>query len=146
MFKKSFLPRFLGFLLILIFISCSSRIPKIDYSSKGNYQLDRYRYEVDLTKITDDRAMVTLDCKGLNQDEVIFHFPKTIPGTYKELDYGEMIDSIISRDENGKKLPSAKISKNTFRISNAMNLSKISYWVNDSWDHPKAMSRIWPMT
>ena len=145
MFKKSFSPRFLCFLLILIFISCSSRIPKIDYSSKGNYQLDRYRYEVDLTKITDDRAMVTLRCTGLNQDEVIFHFPKTIPGTYKELDYGEMIDSIIARDENGKKLPSAKISKNTFRISNAMNLSKINYWVNDSWDHPKAMSRIWPM-
>ena len=43
-----------------------------------------------------------------------------------------MIDSIIARDENGKKLPSAKISKNTFRISNAMNLSKINYWVNDS--------------
>ncbi len=145
MFKKSFPPRFLGFLLILIFISCSSRIPKIDYFPKGSYQLDRYRYEVDLTKITDDRAMVTLRCTGLNQDEVIFHFPKTIPGTYKELDYGEMIDSIISRDENGKKLPSEKISKNTFRISNAMNLSKISYWVNDSWDHPKAMSRIWPM-
>ena len=145
MFKKSFSPRFLGFLLILIFISCSSRIPKIDYSPKGNYHLDRYKYEVDLTKITDDRAMVTLRCTGLNQDEVIFHFPKTIPGTYKELDYGEMIDSIIARDENGKKLPSAKISKNTFRISNAMNLSKINYWVNDSWDHPKAMSRIWPM-
>ena len=111
MFKKSFPPRFLGFLLILIFISCSSKIPKIDYSPKGNYQLDRYSYEVDLTKITDDRAMVTLRCMGLNQDEVIFHFPKTIPGTYKELDYGEMIDSIISRDENGKKLPSEKISK-----------------------------------
>ena len=67
--------------------------------------------------------MVTLRCTGLNQDEVIFHFPKTIPGTYKELDYGEMIDSIIARDENGKKLPSEKISKNTFRISNAMNAS-----------------------
>ena len=52
--------------------------------------------------------MVTLRCTGLNQDEVIFT-SKTIPGTYKELDYGEMIDSIIARDENGKKLPSAKI-------------------------------------
>ena len=92
MFKKSFPPRFLGFLLILIFISCSSRISKIDYSPKGNYQLDRYRYEVDLTKITDDRAMVTLRCMGLNQDEVIFHFPKTIPGTYKDLEIESISD------------------------------------------------------
>ena len=90
MFKKNFPPRFLGFLLI--FISCSSRIPKIDYSPKGNYQLDRYRYEVDLTKITDDRAMVTLRCMGLNQDEVIFHFPKTIPGTYKDLEIESISD------------------------------------------------------
>lgn len=134
-----------GLIAIILIVSCSSNIPSIEYVPTNDYHLDQYIYRVDLTKIEKDRALVSLQCKGLDQDRVIFHFPKTIPGTYKELDYGEMIDSILAMDSKGEKLPSEKISNNSFQISNAKNLSTISYWVNDSWDHPKAMSRIWPM-
>ena len=134
-----------GLIAITFIVSCSSNIPSIKYVPTNDYHLDQYIYRVDLTKIEKDRALVSLQCKGLDQDRVIFHFPKTIPGTYKELDYGEMIDSILAMDSKGEKLPSEKISNNSFQISNAKNLSTISYWVNDSWDHPKAMSRIWPM-
>jgi len=134
-----------GLIAIILIVSCSSNIPSIKYVPTNDYHLDQYIYRVDLTKIERDRALVSLQCKGLDQDRVIFHFPKTIPGTYKELDYGEMIDSILAMDSKGEKLPSEKISNNSFQISNAKNLSTISYWVNDSWDHPKAMSRIWPM-
>ena len=134
-----------GLIAIILIVSCSSNIPSIKYVPTNDYHLDQYIYRVDLTKIEKDRALVSLQCKGLDQDRVIFHFPKTIPGTYKELDYGEMIDSILAMDSKGEKLPSEKISNNSFQISNAKNLSTISYWVNDSWDHPKAMSRIWPM-
>ena len=134
-----------GLIAIILIVSCSSNIPSIKYVPTNDYHLDQYIYRVDLTRIERDRALVSLQCKGLDQDRVIFHFPKTIPGTYKELDYGEMIDSILAMDSKGEKLPSEKISNNSFQISNAKNLSTISYWVNDSWDHPKAMSRIWPM-
>ena len=134
-----------GLIAIILIVSCSSNIPSIKYVPTNDYHLDQYIYRVDLTKIEKDRALVSLQCKGLDQDRVIFHFPKTIPGTYKELDYGEMIDSILAMDNKGEKLLSEKISNNSFQISNAKNLSTISYWVNDSWDHPKAMSRIWPM-
>jgi len=137
--------RLFGLSSIFLFFSCSSNIPEINYEPSSDYALDQYSYFVDLKKIEEDRAMVSLECKGLGQDRVIFHFPKTIPGTYKELDYGEMIDSIIATDSEGKRLTSIKIGKNSFEILNAKDLSTISYWVNDTWDHPKAKTRIWPM-
>ncbi len=135
----------LFFLSLFIMTSCSSNIPKLEYVPKGDYSLDTYYYSVNLTQIKDDRALVSLSCKGLNQERVIFHFPKTIPGTYRELDYGEMIARLEARNSQGDSLPVNKIGKNYFEIANAKDLTSIQYWVDDTWDHPKAMTRIWPM-
>ena len=132
-------------ILLCILFSCSPSVPELDYDPVGEYSLELYSYSVDLTNIKDDKAMVDLDCSGLNQEKVIFHFPKTIPGTYKELDYGEMIDSISAFDSKGLILPTKKIGKNYFEISNAKDLTSINYWLDDTWDHPEAMTRIWPM-
>ena len=134
------------YIIISFFLfSCSTSVPKLDYDPVGDYSLELYSYSVDLTNIKDDKARVALDCPGLDQEKVIFHFPKTIPGTYKELDYGEMIDNISAFDSKGLKLPTTKIGKNYFEISNAKDLTSINYWLDDTWDHPKAMTRIWPM-
>jgi len=130
---------------VFIFFSCSLSKPKINYDPKGQYSLGRYIYSINLDDIVDDKVYVHLHCPGLNQQTVAYHFPKTIPGTYKELDYGEMIETIEPRDSKGNILPVEKIDKNTFVINNAIDLTSIHYWVNDSWDHPKAMTRIWPM-
>ena len=130
---------------IIILSGCSSSMPELNYTPTEQYSLDKYLYSVDLTRIENDKAYVHLHCPGINQDTVIFHFPKTIPGTYKELDYGEMIQKIEPKDEDGKLLPVEKIGKNYFEITNAKDLTTIQYWVDDTWDHPKAMTRIWPM-
>ena len=130
---------------IIILSGCSSSIPELNYTPAEQYSLDKYLYSVDLTRIKNDKAYVHLHCPGLNQDTVIFHFPKTIPGTYKELDYGEMIDSIEPKDHDGNLLSVEKIGKNIFQITGARDLTMIHYWVDDTWDHPKAMKRIWPM-
>lgn len=135
----------------LIFISgCSSSspssiLPELDYEPTGDYILDQYIYSIDLNEVENDQVYIHLHCPGLNQDTVIFHFPKTIPGTYKELDYGEMIEAINPQDSKGNVLFHEKIGKNIFKIINARDLTSIHYWINDTWDHPKAMRRIWPM-
>ena len=130
---------------IIILSGCSSSIPELNYTPTEQYSLDKYLYSVDLTRIKNDKAYVHLHCPGLNQDTVIFHFPKTIPGTYKELDYGEMIQYIEPKDSNGNLLPVEKIGKNIFIITSARDLTMIHYWVDDTWDHPKSKRRIWPM-
>ena len=133
-------------IILLLFINaCSPTIPTLDYNPKGDYKLEKYIYSVDLNEVENDRVYVHLHCPGLNQDTVIFHFPKTIPGTYKELDYGEMIESIEPKDMNGNLLPYEKIGKNIFQITQAQDLTMIHYWIDDTWDHPKSMRRIWAM-
>jgi predicted metalloprotease with PDZ domain len=117
----------------------------LEYNPNGEYQLEKYIYSVDLNEVKNDRVFVRLHCPSLNQDTVIFHFPKTIPGTYKELDYGEMIESIEPKDKDGNLLPYEKIGKNIFQITQARDLTMIHYWIDDSWDHPKSMRRIWAM-
>ena len=117
----------------------------MEYNPKGDYGLEKYIYSVDLNEVENDRVYVHLHCPGLNQDTVIFHFPKTIPGTYKELDYGEMIQSIEPKDHEGNLLPYEKIGKNIFQITQARDLTMIHYWIDDTWDHPKTMRRIWAM-
>ena len=141
--SKCFIP--LIAVSIIILSGCSSSIPELNYTPAEQYSLDKYLYSVDLTRIKNDKAYVHLHCPGLNQDTVIFHFPKTIPGTYKELDYGEMIQFIEPKDSNGNLLPVEKIGKNIFQITSARDLTMIHYWIDDTWDHPKAMKRIWPM-
>ena len=141
--SKCFIP--LIAVSIIIISGCSSSIPELNYTPAEQYSLDKYLYSVDLTRIKNDKAYVHLHCPGLNQDTVIFHFPKTIPVTYKELDYGEMIQFIEPKDSNGNLLPVEKIGKNIFKITSARDLTMIHYWIDDTWDHPKAMKRIWPM-
>ena len=130
---------------IIILSGCSSSIPELNYTPTEQYSLDEYLYSVDLTQIKNDKAYVHLHCPGLNQDTVIFHFPKTIPGTYKELDYGEMVQFIEPKDSKGNLLPVEKIGKNIFKITSARDLTMIHYWIDDTWDHPKAKKRIWSM-
>ena len=132
-------------LFLFLITACSPTIPRLEYNPKGEYALEKYIYSVDLNEVENDRVYVHLQCPGLNQDTVIFHFPKTIPGTYKELDYGEMIPGIEPRDSNGELVPVEKIGKNIFQITQAQDLTMIHYWIDDTWDHPKTMRRIWAM-
>jgi len=132
-------------LFLFLITACSPTIPTLEYNPKGEYALEKYIYSVDLNEVENDRVYVHLHCPGLNQDTVIFHFPKTIPGTYKELDYGEMIPGIEPRDSNGELVPVEKIGKNIFQITQAQDLTMIHYWIDDTWDHPKTMRRIWAM-
>ena len=137
---------FLIIIVIIIIISgCSSSIPELNYTPTEQYSLDKYSYSVDLTRVKNDRVYVHLHCPGLRQERVIFHFPKTIPGTFRELDYGEMIQEFKAKDSQGDSLPVQKIGNNIFEITQAEDLATIHYWVDDTWDHPKAKMRIWPM-
>ena len=98
-------------------------------SKKGSYQ-----YTVDLTKVTDDKLQVELTAPKITKEEIIFSFPKMVPGTYAIEDYGRFISSFHAVDKKGADLPIQKINDNEWKISHASRLSKIRYWVEDSYD------------
>jgi len=101
-----------------------------------------YRYHVDLNRVLKDRVQVILDCRDFAADVLIFRFPRAIPGTYEYSDYGRFIKKFQAYDDNGKALPVRKLDKNSYQIPAANNLTRITYWVDDTWDEAGGF---WPM-
>lgn len=93
-----------------------------------------YHYSINLNEIKSDEIEVELVCPPINANEIIFYFPKTIPGTYSELDYGRYIKNFIAIDESGNKLKVEKRNINTYLILNAKNIKTIKYKVEDTFD------------
>jgi predicted metalloprotease with PDZ domain len=105
---------------------------------------DKYRYEVNLNNVKDDKVTVTLKTPKTKNKVANFIFPKIIPGTYKISDYGRFISNLVALDQSGKSLPVKKTSDNTWRISNADKLATIRYEVDDTWD-TESGDNIYPM-
>ena len=104
-----------------------------------------YQYTLDLTKVINDRVRVVLTPPALTTKEIIFYFPKIVPGTYAIEDYGRYIQDFTATDKKGSKLPVEKIDANTWKIKNADRLNRISYWVDDTFDTQMAGPEIfWP--
>ena len=99
-------------------------------STAGNL----YRYQLDLTKVTDDKLAVELTTPKLTQKVITFYMPKIIPGTYRNADYGKFVSDIVASDAKGKALPVKKTSDNSWEISSADKLAKITYKVEDIFD------------
>jgi predicted metalloprotease with PDZ domain len=89
---------------------------------------------IDLNNVKDDKVPVTIYAPALTADKVTFHIPKTVPGTYSEDNYGRYLDDVKAFDKNGKALAVTKDGDNSWNISGAKKLAKVTYLVNDTFD------------
>ena len=92
---------------------------------------------IDLNVVKDDKLMVTVSPPAITSNEIVYHMPKTVPGTYSADDYGKHVDDFKAFDKNGKELKTSKTDVNSWTISDAKTLSKVTYWVNDTFDTEK---------
>ena len=92
---------------------------------------------INLNEVKDDKVMVTLSPPKISLDEISFHIPKTVPGTYSTDNYGKYIDDLKAYDAKGNLLTVKKTDENSWSITNAKTLNKITYWVNDTFDTEK---------
>ncbi|MEZ4809563.1 MAG: peptidase M61 [Allomuricauda sp.] len=90
--------------------------------------------QLDLVHIQEDKVSVTIDPGRFVQDTVIYRLPRVVQGTYSVSDFGKYIDNLKALDYQGNPLDVKKLDTNTWRISNAKNLDKVSYLVNDTFD------------
>lgn len=93
-----------------------------------------YVYTVDITKVVKDRVYVELLPPAITSDEIVFYFPKIVPGTYDIADYGRYVTEFTATDKKGKKLEVEKVDDNTWKIKGATKLARISYWIDDTID------------
>ena len=89
---------------------------------------------LDLINVENDKVMVTVDPGKFTDNNTTFYIPKTVPGTYSVDNYGKFIEDLKAFDYNGKELQVSQKDNNMWVFSNAIELDKITYWVNDSFD------------
>ncbi|CAL2086259.1 putative metalloprotease with PDZ domain [Tenacibaculum sp. 190524A05c] len=92
---------------------------------------------VDLTKVENDKVPVTINPGRFRTEKVVYRLPRVVQGTYSVSDFGKYIDTFQALDYDGNPLQVTKVDTNTWEISNAVNLDKVTYLVNDTFDQEK---------
>ena len=95
---------------------------------------EEIKVAIDLNLVKDDKVMVTITPPAIKTSEIVFHIPKTVPGTYSADNYGKLIDDLKAFDKKGNELTTTKTDDNSWKINNSTSLDKITYWVNDTYD------------
>jgi predicted metalloprotease with PDZ domain len=93
-----------------------------------------YRYYVDLTRVVNDRVSVTLIPPDLSQNEIEFMFPAMVPGTYEVYNFGRFISNFRATGKNGAEIRVTRVNVNTYRLSPADQIEKITYEADDTFD------------
>ncbi|MCS7077616.1 MAG: hypothetical protein NZ455_12945 [Bacteroidia bacterium] len=101
-----------------------------------------YKYIINLSQVKEDKVKVELQCPTITQNQIWYHFPMTVPGTYATLDYGRYIQNFTALDKNNKPLPVKKRGNNSYFIQKADQLQTIHYLVNDTWDADTKKNKI----
>jgi len=96
-----------------------------------------YHYNINLNKVEEDQLVVELITPAIKKTEIEFHFPKIIPGTYRTSDYGKFISDVKAFDKSNKSLAVKQTGTNTWKVSNATALHRMTYKVEDTWDTKK---------
>lgn len=97
---------------------------------------NKYRYTADLANINNDKVEIKLLVPTIKEITVIFSFPKVIPGSYSEKNFGKFIEDFTATTKDGKKLAVNKINENQYQINESDQLYALAYKVNDTWDMP----------
>ncbi|MEO1449621.1 MAG: peptidase M61, partial [Bacteroidota bacterium] len=93
-----------------------------------------YQYALDLNQVEKDRLWVEVVLPPQREESVLFHFPRTIPGTYSRQDYGRYISKLEALDAEGNPLPVKKKGKNSYLLQDARQTKKLRYRVSDTFD------------
>ena len=95
-----------------------------------------YQYAVNLSETIND--MITVDLivpiAANQENNVIFHMPATIPGTYEIYNFGQFVQDLRAFDKKNKPLKVVRKDENTWQIEGDKKLYKITYKVEDTWD------------
>jgi len=123
-------PYLITFLAYILFVSCSSTKTTIN-DLAVNLPIETI---LDLTKVIDDKVPVTINPGRFTKDKVIYRLPKVIPGDYGVSNFGSFVENFIAYDYSGNEMTVEKTNSNSWVIENAVQLDKITYFVNDTYD------------
>lgn len=94
------------------------------------------KFYLDLTDRSSDVFNVTLFPEKLSDENYIYQFASIAPGTYQRMDLGRFVKSFKAYDENENEIETKRESLNQWSISDPVNVKKIVYEIEDTWDTP----------
>ena len=127
-----------SFIAILsIFIAGCSSLRNVPVSNQINAKID-------LINVQDDKVSIEIAPPKIEDETIVFYIPQIVPGTYEYSNFGLFVEDLKAFDANGNPLSTRAIDNNSWKISNAKKLAKVTYWVNDTFDGPNG-EKIYPM-
>jgi len=99
-----------------------------------NAQNDKYQFHLDINMISNDLIQIELNTPNIKSDKIVYNMPKIVPGTYSIYDFGQYVMDFEAFDKDGRPLSVSRLDENRWEIENATTLTKVSYWVEDTWD------------
>lgn len=81
----------------------------------------------------------------LTDENKIFQFASTAPGTYQLMDIGRYVRSFKAFDEAGNELTAKQISTNQWEIDQPAKVKKINYTIAETWNTPVDKNMVYAM-
>jgi predicted metalloprotease with PDZ domain len=106
--------------IALIFLSFSNIYPQA-------VQNDSYQFYVNLKNVNDNKLAIELVTPKISADKILYRFPAMVPGTYAVYDFGRFISGLKAFDASGKELRTEKKDVNSWEISDASTMYRITY-------------------
>ncbi|UEQ78297.1 hypothetical protein [Chryseobacterium arthrosphaerae] len=106
-------------------------LPNTIIAQKSN---KNYEYTIDLLHVSNDEVKVSFKPPENNLKQGKFIIPKLVPGFYQAMNFGQYVSNFVATDKNGKKIPTERLDKNSWRVHDLKRVKKISYQVADGWD------------
>ena len=98
----------------------------------------RYEVSIDLRAVKNDRLQVDMHTPSVKEDEIEFHMPKIVPGTYSISNFGRFVYDLQAFDKKNNTLSLQRLDTNRWQIKEATRLSRISYWIDDTFDEKES--------
>ena len=102
-------------------------------------------FHVNLNDRSNDTFKVKVFPKDLSNENNIYQFAATAPGTYQTMDIGRFVRGFKAFDEDGRQVTTTQINTNQWKIVKPESVFKITYEVLETWDTPVDSNKIYMM-
>ncbi|MCL6099420.1 MAG: PDZ domain-containing protein [Bacteroidetes bacterium] len=110
-----------------------------------SFSFAQQKFYVDLNDRANHLFNVTLIPEKLTDENKIYQFASTAPGTYQTMDIGRFVRTFKALDANGNELATKHVSVNQWELSEPAKTAKIVYSVADTWNTKVTENMVYPM-
>ncbi|MDN4164568.1 peptidase [Cytophagales bacterium LB-30] len=91
-------------------------------------------FTIDMTGPSTDTFLIEVLVHKLSEENKVFQFASTAPGTYQIMDIGRFVSNFKAYDKKGKAIEVKQLSVNQFELAQPSKVARITYAVAETFD------------